>query len=76
MCCSPNDLFLEQGDFGGTSPVYPNKIMKGMRFRLFLDNDKQLIDGAQWDYLANGGFQIVIPGFQIAADTLIIAQFY
>lgn len=76
MCCSPNDLFLYFGDFLGSPNAYSNKVMKGMRFRLFLDNDKQLVDGVQWDYLTAGGFQLTIPGFNVTADTLIIAQFY
>lgn len=76
MCNNPNDLFLEQGDFNGSPNCYTNKALKGLRFRVFLDNDKQLRDGVQWDYLANGGFQITIPGFSITPDTLIIVQFY
>lgn len=76
MCCLPNDIFLEQGDFSGTSPVYSNKLMKGMRFRLLQGSDIFLKHGVQWDYLSNGGFEITIPGFQVAADTQLIVQFY
>jgi len=76
MCINPNDLFLEHGDFNGSPNCYTNKALKGLRFRVFLDNDKQLRDGVQWDYLANGGFQITIPGFSTTSDTLIIVQFY
>lgn len=75
MCCLPKDLFLRLADFDSSS-IYLNKMMKGMRFRVIMDGDKQLEDGVQWDYMANGGFQILISGFQITEDTLIIVQFY
>ncbi len=76
MCCSPDDLFLEYGDFNGSPNTYTNKIMKGMRFRVLLDGDKQLKPGVEVDYLTNGGFQIIIPGYAITTDTTIIVQFY
>lgn len=76
MCCSPSDLFLVKGDFGGSPNCYSNKVMRGLKFRIFLDSDKQLKDEVQWSYLPNGGFSIDIPGFEMQDDTLIIVQFY
>lgn len=75
MSNSPNDLFLKKGDFNGSPNIYQNKIMIGLRFRVYLDS-LQLQDNVQWSYLSAGGFNILIAGFDIADDTSIIVQFY
>lgn len=76
MCCSPNDVFLRQGDFSGGN-TYQNKVMRGMRFRVLLDRHMVLEPGVEWVELIAGGFQIIIPGWQITdPQTCIVLQFY
>lgn len=69
----PSDVDLVLSDFsGGTS--YFNKVMKGMRYRLLLDNNILLKKGIQYEEKINGGFDLLT--FIMAADTTITIQFY
>lgn len=74
-CCLPLDLFLRKGDFSSPNS-YQNKIMKGMRFRVLLDRHIVLEPGIEWEVLTSGGFQILISGWEIGDDTVMVIEFY
>lgn len=55
-------LFLTSTDF--TSSVqYANPALKGYTYRLFWNDVNRYLHSSEYSYLANGGFQINIPGF-------------
>lgn len=69
----PNDVDLVLSDFSGGSS-YLNKVMKGMRYRLLLDNNLLLKKSIQYEEKTNGGFDLLT--FTMASDTTITIQFY
>lgn len=75
MALVSDDLYIRMADFNGSINTYQNKALN-QRFRVLLDRHLVLEPGLEWIKLATGGFQIVIPGWQVAFDTIIVIQFY
>lgn len=73
MSSSPSDVRLIQADFIGNTS-YPNKVMKGMRYRLVRDEDVIIQEGVDYGDKPTGGFDLL--DFSMAADTTITIQFY
>lgn len=72
-CCTPNDVFLKKIDFDGLTS-YPNKVMKGMRYRLIRDKDVILEPLTDYADKPMGGFDLLTS--EMADDTIIAIQFY
>lgn len=78
MCCNncqlPDDVVIYGNNFT-SSTQYKNPFLKG-RYRLELRGTGTLIRSVEWDYLPEGGFQIMIPSFSVTPDVIIILKFY
>lgn len=74
VLCSPFDVFLIKVDFNGSTTSYANKVMRGLRYRLFRDKDVILEEGVDYADKSTGGFDLLT--FIMADDTTIAIQFY
>ena len=70
----PDDVFLNSSDFGDDKKLYPNKVMKGLRYRLLYDKYQLLQEGVDWFKLPNGGFQL--DKLEVKGDATLVLQFY
>ncbi len=69
-----NDWTIYGTEF--TAPTeYANKFLHG-RYRITLRGVKRLDFGIDWEKLPNGGFKILIPGFNATSDLAIEGEFY
>lgn len=77
-CCCNNAVADDFQVFGSefTSPnEYKNQFLKG-RMRLTLRGVKRLDFKTDWEFLPDGGFKILIPGFAVTTDVVIEGEFY
>lgn len=74
MKCNTEDVFLRKIDFHGSTTVYSNRMMKGMRYRLLRDKDSLLEPGIEYEARESGGFEL--KGFEMGEDSIIVVQFY
>lgn len=71
----PSDVHLCETDFDtATGTLYPNKVLKTMRYRINLDNYFQLTEGDDFNYLPDGGFELL--NISMIPDGRLILQFY
>lgn len=74
MQIDARDIFLRKSDFDGSTTVYKNPLLRGLRFRLLRDKDALLEPGIEYDVLENGGFEL--KTFEVGEETIIVLQFY
>lgn len=63
---------IKSADFS-TTTEYRNASLKGRVFQLFLEDSPGFMEnGVDWNYLADGGFEILIPNFDATVNSVII----
>lgn len=73
--CNCTDDFTIYGNEFTTPNTYVNKFLNG-RYRLILNGTKKLVFNTDWECAIGGGFNILIPGFEVTPDTIICGEFY
>lgn len=75
MCGSLTDDFTVSGTEFTSTTGYVNKFLNG-RYRLNLNGTRKLVYGIDWEKNTEGGFNIIIPGFQVTTDAVVCGEFY